>query len=234
MDIGKSFAFVFEDEEWIVKLLLAAAILLLGLVFSWALFIPLILAGFLLGGYMVEITRRVIRGDSEELPDWDNWGELLSDGLKVWVISIVYALPIIVVSLCLTIPIGLLAEEAEGLSAFLSLIVSCFIFLYAIAMSIVLPAAIAFYVDHEDLSFAFRFGEVFAFTRDNLSTYLITFVMSWVASLVGGLGGLVCGIGWLVTGPYASMVTGHLYGQAYLQATSQAAQPVLEEEEQIA
>jgi hypothetical protein len=229
MDIGKSFTFVFEDEEWIVKIGLGAIILVIGILFSWVLFIPLILASLALGGYMVEIIRRLLNNDLEILPQWENWGQLLLDGLNAWVIGVVYALPIIVVGLCLGTPAGLLAEDAEGLSAFLSLIVGCFVFLYAIAMSIVLPAAIAFFVAEEDLKAAFRFGEVLGFVRENLSTYLITFIMSWVASLIGGLGSVVCGIGWLVTLPYAWMVTGHLYGQAYL-ASSQAQPPVLEEE----
>jgi hypothetical protein len=238
MDIGKSFAFVFEDKDWIVKILLAAAILLIGILFSWVLLIPAIVAALALAGYSVEITRRVIQGRQDELPEWTDWGKLLTDGLKVIVIGIVYALPIILVSLCLGIPAGLLSENAheygasvgtmETLSMTLSMLLSCLSFLYSIALSIVLPAAIGFYVDRDDLGAAFRFGEVLSFVRDNFKTYLLTFVMSWVASLVGSLGALVCGIGWLVTGPYSYMVTGHLYGQAYRTARGQVA-PVLDE-----
>ena len=44
MDIGKSFGYVFEDDRWITKILIAAAILLVGFLFSWLLAIPLILA----------------------------------------------------------------------------------------------------------------------------------------------------------------------------------------------
>jgi hypothetical protein len=230
MDVGKSFSFVFEDDQWITKILLAAAILLLGILFSWLLLIPLILAFALLAGYSVEITRRVLQGQPSGLPEWDNWGELLAEGIKVIVIGIVYALPLIVLSICLGIPIGIFAENSEGLSTLFSLLLSCVSLLYAIAMSIVLPAAIAFYVAHDDLGAAFRFGEVFAFVRNALSTYLITFLMSWVAQFIGQLGSIICGVGWLVTVPYAYMVTGHLYGQAYLESQGQIAQPVVEEE----
>lgn len=82
------------------------------------------------------------------------------------------------------------------------------------------------------MSAAFRFGEVFGFVRDSIGTYLVTFVMSWVAQFIGNLGSLVCGIGWLVTWPYAIMVTGHLYGQAYVEAkgSAMAIAPVVEEE----
>jgi hypothetical protein len=36
--------------------------------------------------------------------------------------------------------------------------------------------------------------------------------------------------GWLVAAPYAGWVTSHLYGQAYLEATGQVPEPVLEPE----
>ena len=233
MDIGKSFTFVFEDEDWIVKILIAAAILTVGILFSWLIAIPLILAFALIGGYSVEITRRVIHGDPQALPEWDNWGALIADGFKVIVIGIVYALPIIILGLCLGIPIGVLAEEAEGAASVLTMLLSCLNFLLAIAMSLVLPAAIAFWVADGELGAAFRFGQIFAFVRDNLKTYLITFLMSWVASFVGGLGSIVCGVGALLTAPYGWMVTGHLYGQAYLEAAGQAPQPAYDDIEEV-
>jgi L-asparagine transporter-like permease len=229
MDIGKSFSFVFEDEAWITKLLIAAAILLLGIFFSPVLLIPLIVAMILLGGYSVEIIRRVMRGELDGLPEWDNWGGLFKDGLMTMIIGIVYALPIIILSICLSVPIGVAAEEAEGVSALFSLLLSCVTLLYAFALSIILPAATAFYAAEDDLGAAFRFGDVFSLVREHLSTYLITFLMSWVAGIIGSAGGIVCGIGWLVTLPYAYMVTGHLYGQAYVEATGQALPPVVED-----
>ena len=229
MDIGKAFTFVFEDDDWITKILIAAAILLVGVLFSWVLLIPLILAVALLNGYMVEIIRRVIRGQVDGLPEWDNWGDLIAEGLKVFVIQIVYMLPIIIASLCMIVPAAA-AESSEGLSVFLSVVLSCFMVLWAILASIVLPAATAIYAATDDLGAAFRFGEVFALVRDNLSTYLITLVMTWVASFVGGLGSIVCGLGTFLTSPYGTMVTGHLYGQAYVASTAQAVQPVFDDD----
>jgi hypothetical protein len=229
MDIGKSFTFVFEDEEWITKILIAAGILLVGTLFFWVLLIPLIVAYALVAGYSVEITRRVIRGDLQVLPDWDNWGEYLADGLKAFVIVIVYALPAIIVGLCVGVPIGTLSEDGGGLAGVLGFLLSCLNILWAIAMSLLLPAAIAFFAAGDELGAAFRFGEVYAFVRDNIKTYLITFLMSWVANFVGGLGSIVCGVGVLVTTPYGLMVTGHLYGQAYLEASGQAPQPAIED-----
>ena len=230
MDIGKSFGYVFDDEEWITKILIAAGILLLGIFFFWLLFIPSIIAALLLGGYGVEITRRVIRGDTEVLPKWDNWGELLVDGLKAWIIEIIYALPIIVLGVCLSIPLGILSEEAQEASALLSVCLSGIYFLWGIAMGLLLPAAIAMFVAEEEVSAAFRFGDVFGLVRDNFVTYLLVLVIGWVASFIGGLGLFVCGVGVLVTAPYAGWITAHIRGQAYLEAKGQTAQPALEEE----
>ena len=229
MDIGKSFTFVFEDDSWITKILIAAAILFLGVLFSWLLLIPLIVATALLNGYMVEIIRRVIRGQVDGLPEWDNWGDLIAEGLKVLVIEIVYMLPIIIASFCMIVPAAA-AESSEGLSAFLSVILSCFMLIWAILATVVLPAATAIYAATDDLAAAFRFGEVFALVRDNLSTYLITLVMSWVAGFIGSLGSVVCGVGYFFTYPYAFMVIGHLYGQAYVASTAAQAQDTFEEE----
>jgi predicted outer membrane lipoprotein len=233
MDIGKAFAFVFDDDQWITKILIGAGILLLGLLFSWVLLIPLILAFAILGGYMVEIVRRVIRGELNQLPEWDDWGKLITDGLMVLIIVVVYALPGILVSLCLGIPGGVLTENGEDVGGLFSVAASCLSFLWGIVMSLLLPAAIAFFAAEGELRRAFRFGEIIAFVRNNLATYLVTLVMSWVASIIGSLGSVVCGVGALVTIPYSYMVMGHLYGQAYAVSGGRAAPlapPIVEEE----
>jgi ABC-type phosphate transport system permease subunit len=229
VDIEKAFGYVLSDERWITKILIAAAILLAGILLS-ILVIPAIVAFALLAGYQVEITRRVIHGDPQPLPEWDNWGNLLTDGLKVFVIGLVYALPIILVSLCLGIPAGILAEDSEGASQILSAIMNCFNLLWSIPMGLLLPAAIASFVAQNDMAAAFRFDEVFALVRDNFATYLIVLLLGWVAGFIGGLGFALCFLPGLVTAPYSGWVKSHLYGQAYLQATGKVSQPTLEKE----
>jgi hypothetical protein len=229
MDIGKSFGYAFEDDQWIPKILIAAAILLGGILFFWVLFIPSILAALLLGGYGVEITRRVINGNSQVLPDWDNWGDLIIDGLKVWVIGIVYALPMILVGMCLGLPGAIASENSPELASLFSTVAGCLNFLWSIVLGLLLPAATAFFVVNDDLGAAFRFGDVFNFVRDNFANYLIVLVMSWVTGIIAGLGFVFCLLPGLVTAPYAAWVMSHLYGQAYLDGIGRASQPVLDE-----
>jgi hypothetical protein len=229
MDVGKAFSFVFDDEEWVTKTLIAAGILFVGILLS-IFVIPAILAGLLLAGYGLEITRRVIRGESKVLPAWDNWGGLFTDGLMVAVISLVYALPIIIAGFCLGTPIGILADQNEAASSVLSSFLGCLNFLWAIVMSFLLPPAIAFFAKEGNLGAAFRFGDILKFVRDHFTTYLITAVIAWVASVVSGLGLLVCLVGILFTAPYATFVTSYLYGQAFVYATGQPAQVVAGDE----
>jgi len=223
MDVGKAFSFVFEDEEWVTKTLIAAGILFAGILLSW-LIIPAILASLLLSGYGLQITRRVIRGESKVLPAWDNWGVLFTDGLMVFVIGLVYALPIIFFSVFLGTPIGILSEHYEAVGSVFGSFLSCLNLLWGIVMSFLLPPAIAFYAKEGNLGAAFRFGDIVKFVRDHFTTYLITAVIAWVASLVSGLGLLVCLIGVLFTAPYATFVTSYLYGQAFVYASGQPAQ----------
>lgn len=215
MDIGRSFTFVFEDQEWLNKILIGAAILFVGSFFFWLLFIPLIVASALLNGYMIEIIRRVVDGRADLLPEWDEWGDMIVDGLKLLVVQIVYSLPAIVLGICMIFPMIAATDNAAAWGWLLGAVLGCLILLWAVAVSIVLPAATAVFAVTGDLTSAFQFGRVFALVRDNLSTYLLTLVMGWVAGFIGSLGGSVCGLGTFFTVPYAYMVTGHLYGQAY-------------------
>ena len=117
-------------------------------------------------------------------------------------------------------------EPVEEGSSNLMLILG---FVAIIAMSLLLPAAIAFYAAEDELGAAFRFGDVFALVRDNFTTYLILAIVSWAVYTVGGiLGIIVCGLGWLFTIPYAELVIGHLTGQAY--AGAQGAAPAILDE----
>jgi hypothetical protein len=215
MDIGKAIGFVFEDQDWISKVLIGALITFLSF---------LILPAFLLFGYSLEITKRVLRGDPQPLPPWTELGDLFVKGVMVVIIGIVYALPIIIINVCAT-PIWIIADNsrnvgtAETLSGLASFGVGCLSFLWAIVMSIVLPAALARFADTGELRDAFQFGDILRFVQDNLGTYIVVFLVIWVASLIAGvIGAVACGIGLFFTQPILYMFMGHLYGQAYLKA----------------
>ncbi len=206
MDFGKAFTFVFEDEDWLKKIALGGLLSL----------IPII-GIFLVIGYGLEVTKRVIKGDAEVLPDWSDFGGYLTKGFLVFLITFVYLLPVIVIQACSSIPF--LFENANDtmLTIFtvLTICFGCLTTLYSIAAYLVLPAAVARYAATDEVGAAFKLSEIFKQVKDNLGTYGMVLLGGIVASLVASLGTIACVIGVLFTMVYAMAVNGHLWGQAY-------------------
>ena len=206
MDFGKAFSFVFEDEDWIKKIGVGGLISL----------IPVI-GAFLVLGWGVEVVKRVIRDDAEILPDWSDFGGYLARGFLVFLVAFVYMLPIILLQVCSSLPFLYEAAD-ETLITLFTIVTVCFgcvTLLYSIAAYLVLPAAIANYAATDDISAAFKLGEVFKMVRDNIGTYAMVLLGGIVASIVASLGSIACVIGVLFTSVYSFAINGHLWGQAY-------------------
>jgi hypothetical protein len=206
MDIGRSFSFVFEDDDWVVKVLIGAVLALTGIGF-----IPIM-------GYALEVARRVARDDPQPLPAWDDWGTKIVEGLVSWVISFVWSLPGIILSSCvslLVVPISDSGGQANAIAALATVCATVFGLIYSVLLGIVLPAALTHYAVTREFAAAFRFGEVIGMVRDNLGAYLMVLVVTILAGLIAGLGTIACVIGVFITAFYAVLVTYHAYGQAY-------------------
>lgn len=225
MDVAKAFNYVFEDERWMGKLGLGALISLLSF---------LILPAFLLYGYAIGITRNVMNDEKRPLPEWEDLGTLLKDGLAMFLAGIVYTLPfwlLVCIAFAATIGFGGLGEATQisedavtaGILATYGL-VACLIILLALAFFFISPAIAIQYVREGDLAACFRFGEVLAIVRDNFGDILIAgltpFAVSFVMSIVFGVLSIIPCLGWIASillsvaaGPYLTAVTGHLYGQ---------------------
>lgn len=216
MDFGKAFSFVFDDEEWIQKILVGGLISLIPVV-----------GQFVVVGWGFEVTKRVIEGSPEPLPDWSEFGEYLVNGFLVAVVGFVYSLPLILISGCSFSVFPFLGNGSEdAVAAFVSIVavcISCFSGLYGILLGLVLPAAVGNYAAEGEFGAAFRFGKVFKLVRNNVGPYVIVLLGSLLSGLVASLGTIACVIGVLFTSAYALLVNGHLTGQAYLKAGSPAA-----------
>ncbi|MBE0698257.1 MAG: DUF4013 domain-containing protein [Anaerolineaceae bacterium] len=214
MDFGKAFTYPFQDPDWVKKILIPALVLL----------IP-ILGQIIVLGWALEITRRVIRQDPQPLPELD-FGKNLSDGFKGFVIGLVYAIPAIILSIP-PIIVSALTESgnsnSDSLGPVVVIVMLCcygLLFIYGLALNIVLPAALSHFVATENLGAAFRFSEVFGLVRAAPGAYLMVLLGIILAGIIGGLGSIICFIGVLATYAYAFAIEGHLYGQAYNEATA--------------
>src|SRR3972149_5392068 len=66
---------------------------LIGSALSLASFIIPILPGLFLVGYAVQVRRRATAGEAPSMHAWQDWGAMLKDGFRAWVISFVFFLP---------------------------------------------------------------------------------------------------------------------------------------------
>jgi hypothetical protein len=207
MDFGKAFTFVFEDEDWIKKIGIGGLLVL----------IPII-GLFVVMGWGLEVTKRIIRGDAEVLPDWSDFGGYLTRGFLMFLVAFVFTLPVTIVNICTT-SVPFLFENGDETMASIAAVVSicfgCFSFLYSLAAYLVLPAAYGRYAATDELGEAFKLGEIFKMVRDNFGTYALVLLGGIVASLVASIGTIACVIGVLFTIVYSLAVNGHLWGQAY-------------------
>lgn len=83
--------FPFRDNRAVGKILIAALFLIVGII------PPFIGWLFLLGWYM-RVSKSVIENKGlGELPEWDNWGQMILDGLKFVGVALLYFLPVILI-----------------------------------------------------------------------------------------------------------------------------------------
>ncbi|MBC7256387.1 MAG: DUF4013 domain-containing protein, partial [Chloroflexi bacterium] len=92
MDIGKSFTYVFDDEQWVQKVVIGALLLLASIIPIVNIFTALVVVG-----YALRVLKNVSDGAERPLPNWDNWGEDWIKGLLFVLGMLIYALPAILV-----------------------------------------------------------------------------------------------------------------------------------------
>ena len=208
-------------SRWIKKVGIAALVILIPIV-----------GGIILMGWALELMRRVIADDPTPLPDWSNFGGFLGKGFKAFVVTLAYALPVILVVICgQAITFGSAAalgdsnpEAASTVALVASLCMGCFALIFGILAGLLIPPALGNLAATDEMGAAFRFGEVFGLLRSAIGPYLITIIIIAVVSpLLASLGSLVCGIGALAAVAYTQVITSHLYGQAYKVAKTNTA-----------
>jgi hypothetical protein len=214
VDIKKALTFVTEDDRWIIKILIGGV-----LVFLSFLIIPILFVQ----GYLVHIVRNVMDGVEEPLPEWEQWGKLLKDGFNLTVAGLVYTLPIWLLMCCsfmffipAAVSEGGVAEIMAAIGVTAMVLMSCLLFLFIIAFTLIEPAITIQYAREDSLSACFRFSEVLGMTRDNIADIIIAVAIILGLSFVLSLVGIVPIIGWIISifaSVYVIFVSGHLFGQ---------------------
>src|SRR5712691_9678277 len=104
-DFLKPFTFAFDDPRWVPKILIGGA-------FVFASFF--IIGAFFVYGYLARLVRNVINGVQYPLPEWDDLGEYFSEGLKLFAVALIYAIPLIVVVCVAVVPAVIIGAGANA------------------------------------------------------------------------------------------------------------------------
>lgn len=216
LNFEEAFRFIGRDRAWGQKLALGALFSLLSFV---------VVGGLLVQGYLLLMAERVARAEPEPLPAWEDYGEILRQGVAGFVVALVYSLPLIligVVSFLLFIPIAVagssstqLGNQIAGLTGVLFFLIWLLIIPLALLLGIVVPAAQAQLVLHDGhLAAAFRLREIFAFIGRYRGQYALLLIITYAASsLLSQIGYLACFVGVFATIFLAQLFQYHLIGQ---------------------
>lgn len=237
MDIGKAIGFIFEDKDWVSKILIGAAILLLP-----------VFGQLVVAGYTIAVIRNVMAGDPRPLPAWNDLGRYFMDGLMVALANLVYGLPIWIIICPIffvwllpplgaiiggenTDLVGTLTTVLTGVTGIVTIGGLCLVMLFGVLLSLLQPILQIRYARTGQIGACFQVGEVLRFLFANIGQIILAMIIMWLASMVvGGVVSVVAAvIGWipcvnlilvplipllmLPLGVWVSAFAGHLYGQ---------------------
>jgi hypothetical protein len=215
-DFLRPFTFVFDDPRWVPKVLL-------GGVFTLA---SIFLVGiFFIYGYLARLVRNVINGVQYPLPEWDDLGEYFSEGVKLFVVALVYAIPVIVVVSIAVLPAAILGasgnenDTLRSLGGMTASCIWCLMFPVSVAMALWVPAALLAVVVTGEFSAAFQFANIWKYIRANIGNYLLAFVVWLVARFAAGFGFLLLCVGVVFTIFWAFCVAAYAFAQVYRMST---------------
>jgi hypothetical protein len=177
---------MFKDKDWVSKILVGA---LIGLV-------PIL--NFATAGYAVQTTRN-IRDDQSPLPGWsNNLGKFFSEGLKLFVIGILYSIPIWILSL-ITIP---LFSSDSGAAVAIGVLIGLVELVVALLLIFWFQGVIVNFANVGTIGSGFQFGKIWAIISRNMGRMLVTVGVAILASIlvgiVAGIFMIIPCVGWIV------------------------------------
>lgn len=224
--LGDALSFPTNDDDWLKTHIIGGVLLLVSF------FIPVI-PQLPVTGMAVESLRRGARGEDTP-PAFDDWETLFIDGLKVFVIGFVYAIPLVILFFVLFIggifSLGLGGASGSDAGVAAGGIVFLLLFgvggLLTLLVAYIAPAAIANFAVYDDLGKAFAIGEVLgiAFTADYFIAIVLVVIVGFFINLIGGILALLL-VGLLVLF-FGQLFTYHLIGQGYAKARQTKGNPV--------
>jgi hypothetical protein len=185
-NLQENLAYMFKDKDWVSKILVGA---LIGIV-------PIL--NFATSGYAVQATRNIRDDQAPPLPGWSgNLGKFFLEGLKLFVIGILYSIPIGILSVIL---IPLFASDSGAAKA-LGVLIGLVELVLVLLLLFWFQGVIVNFANVGTIGSGFQLGKIWGIMRQNMGRMLVTVGVAILASIlvgiVGGILGIIPCIGWI-------------------------------------
>lgn len=203
-----------NSDDWLKTILIGGVLSL----FSW-----LLVPAILVAGYIVRVLRSAMAGE-ETPPVFDDWGDLLGDGLRATVIGLVYGLIPALVFAVVAVFGGLLASGNSNLLAGLGgltiLLGGLVALVLGLAAAYVLPAALANFAETGRMGAGFSWSTLrpVLFNGAYATAWVTGFAIILVAGIVSGILNIVPLLGAVVgafVGFFAAVAAYYVIGTAW-------------------
>ena len=213
MDIIEEIKFPLNDSEWVKKVLIGGV---LGI-------IPII--NLIVLGYYLKVLEGGFESRSE-MPEWDDWGGFLINGLIVLAIGLVYMIiPVVVIfisagGIVLTALSGDTIIGAAGIAAAIggSLIGVILMLLFGFLV----PMALAMYVKEDLLGAAFKFKEILSRIKSVLGDYIVVYIVVMILWFILSMIACIPFIGWLIMmfgNFYIAVIGANMFGKVFVNSS---------------
>ncbi|HEY6844441.1 MAG TPA: DUF4013 domain-containing protein [Thermoanaerobaculia bacterium] len=214
-DFLKPLTFVFDDARWVQKVLIGGLFVLASF---------MLIGIFFIYGYIARLARNVIAGVPNPLPEWDDLGRDFSEGVKLFFVGFLYAIPVVIVAAFIFVPAVIMGSNADNetiqqLGGMGVACVWCLLFPISLALALWMPGAMLMVAVTGDFKAGFDFGRIFRFIRANVGNYILAFVVWMVARFAAGLGVLLLCVGIIFTIFWAFCVAAYAFAQTYRLST---------------
>lgn len=184
MDIGRSFTYIFEDKDWLKKVLIGGLVNLVPIV------------NFAATGYAIETLRRAKEGEEPVLPEWSDFGDFFSKGLILLIGMIILSIPAAIL-IMLSGGLAVFYNGFQRFNTFFSgtaALIVLIVFIYFLFLFFAMPAIFLNYAKKLSFSSIFEFSEFSRIIFSDLTTYILCLVNIFLAYV---LSAIIAGIPWL-------------------------------------
>jgi len=193
-NIENAFKFVFKDKNWIIKVLIGAALSIIPIV------------NFIVFGYVLKILKDAKEGKEGLLPEWGDWNALFKDGVTVFIISLVYGAIIFGLWFINTI------ISFIPIVGCLSIIILPVLLISFILLAPAVNISLCRYLSSGSLKDALQLKEVFNEFKSKLNDYMVVTLINAGISLIASMAFCIAPFAYFWLWLVVARMFGEIYG----------------------